>query len=170
MTTSQTDHERSNRRRRHPPRRGRSLRREPDRGTGSIVRHEDRPEQRGMGNRIERRLNALRVCGGAARSRVPWLKTSQAEILARKRNPERLGKIDIPGRTIEIGYDPAPPGRGCALTNCLPIRRRKHHRSEQLPDRRLPAVARQSRRVVRGVRPSRGTPSNALLRVPLPGA
>lgn len=37
-----------------------------------------------MGNRIERRLNELRVYGGAAYSRIPWLKTLQAETIARK--------------------------------------------------------------------------------------
>ena len=62
-----------------------------------------------MVNRIERCLNALRVCGGAARSRIPWLKTSQARIFARRRNPERLKKIDFLGRNIEIEYDPALP-------------------------------------------------------------
>ena len=49
-----------------------------------MVHHDDRPERRGLGNRIERCLNALRVYGGAAYSRIPLLKTLQAETVARK--------------------------------------------------------------------------------------
>ncbi|MCP4066833.1 MAG: PDZ domain-containing protein [Phycisphaeraceae bacterium] len=66
------------------------------------------PERWGMGNRIERSLNALRVYGGAARGQIPRLKALQAELEARKWNPERLRKIDIPGRIREIENDDAP--------------------------------------------------------------
>ncbi len=63
------------------------------------------PERWGMGNRIERCLDALRVYGGAARSQIPRLKALQAELVERKWNPERLEKVDIPGRILEIEND-----------------------------------------------------------------
>ena len=66
------------------------------------------PERWGMGNRIERSLNALRTYGGAARSQVPRLKALQAELVERKWNPERLDKLDIPGRIVEIENDENP--------------------------------------------------------------
>jgi hypothetical protein len=67
------------------------------------------PDRWGMGNRIERCLNALRVYGGAARSQIPRLKALQAELVERRWNPERLQKIDIPGRIVEIENDDTPP-------------------------------------------------------------
>ena len=66
------------------------------------------PERWGMGNRIERCLNALRVYGSAARSQIPRLKALQAELVERKWNPERLEKVDIPGRIRELEKDDAP--------------------------------------------------------------
>ncbi|MFB0987038.1 MAG: DUF6288 domain-containing protein [Phycisphaerales bacterium] len=66
------------------------------------------PERWGMGNRIERSLNALRTYGGSARSQVPRLKALQAELVQRKWNPERLEKLDIPGRIVAIENDENP--------------------------------------------------------------
>ena len=66
------------------------------------------PERWGMGNRIERCLDALRVYGSAARSQIPRLKALQAELVDRKWNPERLEKVDIPGRIRELENDDAP--------------------------------------------------------------
>jgi hypothetical protein len=66
------------------------------------------PERWGMGNRIERSLNALRVYGGAAGSQIPRLKALQAELVERKWNPERLRKIDIPGLIVELENDRTP--------------------------------------------------------------
>ena len=66
------------------------------------------PERWGMGNRIERCLDALRVYGGSAKSQIPRLKTLQAELVQRKWNPERLQKIDIPGLILEIKNDETP--------------------------------------------------------------
>ena len=60
------------------------------------------PPRWGMGNRIERCLNALRTYGGAARSEIPALRALQAELVERKWNPERLQKIDIPGLIRDI--------------------------------------------------------------------
>ncbi|NCF40303.1 MAG: acetylesterase [Planctomycetia bacterium] len=67
------------------------------------------PDRWGMGNRIERCLNALRVYGGAARSQIPRLKALQAELVERRWNPERLQKIDIPGRIVELENHDTPP-------------------------------------------------------------
>ena len=67
------------------------------------------PDRWGMGNRIERCLNALRVYGGAARSQIPRLKALQAKLVERNWNPERLRKIDIPGRIVELENDDTPP-------------------------------------------------------------
>ncbi|RPG13843.1 MAG: acetylesterase [Phycisphaera sp. TMED9] len=66
------------------------------------------PERWGMGNRIERCLNALRVYGGAAASQIPRLKALQAELVERKWNPDRLRKIDIPGLIVELEGDRQP--------------------------------------------------------------
>jgi hypothetical protein len=66
------------------------------------------PERWGMGNRIERSLNALRTYGGSARSQIPRLKALQAELVQRKWNPERLEKLDIPGRIMAIENDENP--------------------------------------------------------------
>ena len=68
------------------------------------------PERWGMGNRIERCLNALRVYGGSAKSQIPRLKALQAELVQRKWNPERLEKIDIPGLIVELENDKEPRG------------------------------------------------------------
>ena len=67
------------------------------------------PPRWGMGNRIDRCLNALRTYGGAARSQVPRLRALQAELEERRWNPEKLQKLDIPGLIREIRNDEDPP-------------------------------------------------------------
>ena len=67
------------------------------------------PPRWGMGNRIERCLNALRTYGGAARPEIPRLRALQAELVERKWNPEKLEKLDIPGLILEIQNDQDPP-------------------------------------------------------------
>ena len=69
------------------------------------------PDRWGMGNRIERCLNALREYGGAARSEIPRLRALQADLVERRWNAERLAKLDIPGRIAEIEGAETPPLR-----------------------------------------------------------
>ncbi len=66
------------------------------------------PPRWGMGNRIERCLNALGTYGGAARSEIPALRALQAELVERRWNPERLRKLDIPGLIQRIESDDEP--------------------------------------------------------------
>ena len=67
------------------------------------------PPRWGMGNRIERCLNALRTYGGSAQSEIPRLRALQAELVERKWNPEKLQKLDIPGLIQELQNDEDPP-------------------------------------------------------------
>jgi hypothetical protein len=67
------------------------------------------PDRWGMGNRIGRCLDMLRLYGGAARSEIPRLNALQAELAERTWNPEKLAALDIPGLVREIEDDPDPP-------------------------------------------------------------
>lgn len=66
------------------------------------------PDRWGMGNRIERCLNALRTYGGAASGEVPRLRELHEDLVARKWDPKRLESLDIPGRIREIENDDEP--------------------------------------------------------------
>ena len=60
------------------------------------------PDRWGMGNRIERCLNALRAYGGAAAGEVPRLRALHEDLVARRWEPARLESLDIPGRMREL--------------------------------------------------------------------
>ena len=104
------------------------------------------PDRWGMDNRIERCLNALRVYGGSAKSQIPRLKALQAELVERNWNPERLEKLDIPGRIVEIEDDENPVGSTA-------------HRRDRSRPSRLRSLGSRSRPI--GVRSSSGRSSRA---------
>lgn len=60
------------------------------------------PDRWGMGNRIERCLNALRTYGPAAKSELQNLRALHEALVGRKWNPDRLARLDIPARIAEI--------------------------------------------------------------------
>ncbi|MEE2971760.1 MAG: DUF6288 domain-containing protein [Planctomycetota bacterium] len=66
------------------------------------------PERWGMGNRIERCLQALRSYGGAAREELPRLQALHEELIERGWNPPRMQELDLPGIAREIREDDAP--------------------------------------------------------------
>ncbi len=67
------------------------------------------PDRWGMGNRIKRCLNILRLYGGAARSQIPRIRELEKALLAKNWKPDKIQDLDLPAIIKEIKNDEDPP-------------------------------------------------------------
>lgn len=67
------------------------------------------PDRWGMGNRIKRCLDVLRLYGGAARSQIPRIGELEKALRSKNWKPDKIDDLDLPAIIKEITDDQDPP-------------------------------------------------------------